>query len=45
MEEPRDTGVAILLATHFMEEAERLADRLALIVERFVMGRAVPPSQ
>jgi ABC-2 type transport system ATP-binding protein len=27
----RDTGVTILLVTHFMEEAERLADRVALI--------------
>ncbi len=27
----RDRGVTILLVTHFMEEAERLADRLALI--------------
>ncbi len=27
----RDTGVTILLVTHFMEEAERLCDRVALI--------------
>ncbi len=27
----RDTGVTILLVTHFMEEAERLCDRLAII--------------
>jgi ABC-2 type transport system ATP-binding protein len=27
----RDSGVTILLVTHFMEEAERLCDRLALI--------------
>lgn len=27
----RDSGVTVLLVTHFMEEAERLADRLALI--------------
>ncbi len=32
VEELRDTGVTILWVTHFMEEAERLADRLALIV-------------
>jgi ABC-2 type transport system ATP-binding protein len=31
IEELRDTGVTILLVTHFMEEAERLADRVALI--------------
>ena len=27
----RDTGVTIVLVTHFMEEAERLCDRVALI--------------
>jgi ABC-2 type transport system ATP-binding protein len=27
----RDTGVTVLLVTHFMEEAERLCDRLALL--------------
>jgi ABC-2 type transport system ATP-binding protein len=31
VEELRDSGVTIVLVTHFMEEAERLADRLALI--------------
>jgi ABC-2 type transport system ATP-binding protein len=31
VEELREGGVTILLVTHFMEEAERLADRLALI--------------
>jgi ABC-2 type transport system ATP-binding protein len=31
IEELRDSGVTVLLVTHFMEEAERLADRLALI--------------
>lgn len=33
VEELRDSGVTILLVTHFMKEAERLADRLALIDE------------
>ena len=33
VEELRDSGVTIVLVTHFMEEAERLADRLALIDE------------
>ncbi|MCP4307125.1 MAG: ABC transporter ATP-binding protein [bacterium] len=31
VEELREGGVTILLVTHFMDEAERLADRLALI--------------
>lgn len=31
IERVRDRGVTILLVTHFMEEAERLCDRLALI--------------
>lgn len=31
VEELREGGVTVLLVTHFMEEAERLADRLALI--------------
>lgn len=31
IEEIRDRGVTILLVTHFMEEAERLGDRLAVI--------------
>ncbi len=31
IEGTRDRGVTILLVTHFMEEAERLADRIALI--------------
>ncbi|MFG2076781.1 ABC transporter ATP-binding protein [Nonomuraea maritima] len=31
VEQIRDTGVTIVLVTHFMEEAERLCDRVALI--------------
>ena len=31
IEQIRDRGVTIVLVTHFMEEAERLCDRVALI--------------
>ncbi|NED81461.1 AAA family ATPase, partial [Streptomyces sp. SID11233] len=31
VEEIRDSGVTILLVTHFMEEAQRLCDRVAVI--------------
>ena len=31
IERVRDTGVTILLVTHFMDEAERLSDRIAVI--------------
>ncbi|SFB14371.1 ABC-2 type transport system ATP-binding protein [Amycolatopsis marina] len=31
IEEIRDTGVTVLLVTHFMEEAQRLCDRIAII--------------
>lgn len=42
VEELRDSGVTILLVTHFMEEAERLADRLALIDEGRVVALDTP---
>ncbi len=31
IEDVRDSGVTVILVTHFMEEAERLADRIAVI--------------
>ncbi|MEV7552674.1 ABC transporter ATP-binding protein [Amycolatopsis sp. NPDC089917] len=37
VEDVRDTGVTVLLVTHFMDEAERLCDRLAI----FDSGRVV----
>lgn len=42
VEELRDDGVTILLVTHFMEEAERLADRLALIDEGRLVALDTP---
>ncbi|WP_214319009.1 ABC transporter ATP-binding protein [Nonomuraea sediminis] len=38
IEQVRDSGVTIVLVTHFMEEAERLCDRLALIDEGKVVA-------
>jgi ABC-2 type transport system ATP-binding protein len=40
--EIRDTGVTILLVTHFMEEAERLCDRLAVIDSGRVVATDTP---
>jgi ABC-2 type transport system ATP-binding protein len=40
--EIRDTGVTILLVTHFMEEAERLCDRVALIDNGRVIATDTP---
>lgn len=42
VEELRESGVTILLVTHFMEEAERLADRLALIDEGRLVALDTP---
>lgn len=42
VEELRNDGVTILLVTHFMEEAERLADRLALIDEGRLVALDTP---
>ncbi|MGC1419821.1 MAG: ABC transporter ATP-binding protein [Acidimicrobiales bacterium] len=38
----RDSGVTILLVTHFMEEAERLCDRVALIDHGKVIALGAP---
>ena len=42
VEQVRDTGVTVLLVTHFMEEAERLCDRLALIDRGKVVALDTP---
>ncbi len=42
VEELRDGGVTVLLVTHFMEEAEKLADRLALIDEGRLVALDTP---
>jgi ABC-2 type transport system ATP-binding protein len=42
IERIRDTGVTILLVTHFMAEAERLCDRLALIDSGRVLAVDTP---
>jgi ABC-2 type transport system ATP-binding protein len=40
----RDRGVTIILVTHFMEEAERLCDRVALIDSGRVVALGTPAS-
>jgi ABC-2 type transport system ATP-binding protein len=42
IEQVRDRGVTILLVTHFMEEAERLCDRVALIDRGRVVASGSP---
>ncbi|GAA2898006.1 ABC transporter ATP-binding protein [Nonomuraea rubra] len=42
VEQVRETGVTIVLVTHFMEEAERLCDRLALIDAGKVVATDTP---
>jgi ABC-2 type transport system ATP-binding protein len=44
IENIRDRGVTIVLVTHFMEEAERLCDRLALIDGGHVVALDTPAS-
>ncbi|XVQ06216.1 ABC transporter ATP-binding protein [Spirillospora sp. CA-255316] len=42
IERVRDTGVTIILVTHFMDEAERLCDRLALVDSGRVVALDTP---
>ncbi|MBX6752446.1 MAG: ABC transporter ATP-binding protein [Micromonosporaceae bacterium] len=42
IEQIRDTGVTVLLVTHFMEEAERLCDRVAVIDSGRVVALDTP---
>jgi ABC-2 type transport system ATP-binding protein len=42
VESVRDSGVTVLLVTHFMEEAERLCDRVALIDAGTVVALDTP---
>ncbi len=42
IEDVRDSGVTVILVTHFMEEAERLADRIALIDSGKVVALDTP---
>jgi len=38
----RDAGTTVVLVTHFMDEAERLCDRLAIIDEGRIVARGAP---
>ena len=40
----RATGTTIVLTTHYMEEAERLADRIAVIAEGRILAQGTPGS-
>ena len=42
IEQVRDRGTTILLVTHFMEEAERLCDRVALIDDGHIIALDTP---
>ncbi|MFE7706274.1 ABC transporter ATP-binding protein [Streptomyces sp. NPDC057486] len=42
IEEVRDSGVTVLLVTHFMEEAQRLCDRIAVIDKGRVVALDTP---
>ncbi|MEU9403734.1 ABC transporter ATP-binding protein [Streptomyces sp. NPDC048242] len=38
----RDTGTTVLLTTHYMEEAQRLADRVAVIADGRIVAEGTP---
>ncbi len=38
----RDLGKTIFLTTHYMDEAERLADRIAVIVAGQIVAEGTP---
>jgi ABC-2 type transport system ATP-binding protein len=40
----KDTGATIILTTHYMEEAERLADRVAVIAAGSLISQGPPES-
>ncbi len=42
IERIRDTGTTVVLVTHFMDEAERLCDRLAVIADGTVVAAGTP---
>lgn len=42
IEKVRDDGVTIILVTHFMDEAERLCDRLVVIDQGRVVAEGTP---
>jgi ABC-2 type transport system ATP-binding protein len=42
IEELRDSGVAVLLTTHYMEEAERLSDTVVIVDTGRVVARGTP---
>lgn len=42
MDELRKTGITILLATHDMAEAEKMADRVAILLKGQVVARGAP---
>ncbi|MGW4303851.1 ABC transporter ATP-binding protein [Streptomyces sp. NPDC004646] len=40
--ELRETGTTVLLTTHYMEEAQRLADRVAVIADGLIVAEGTP---